>query len=276
MHSLLLEAASRSQDQMPISPCLRFKFVCKKAARQGNKAPGLLIGNEDHSTHRTIAQAKLHVLTKWKTLHAICFVICFVICLVSIRRGVSQPHQSTRSPNVYPSLSPQKHRQSHLLQELTNMSPSPVEVVKSLLANTSNLSILETLIAPNATYISLNYNNPSLQKILPFAGSHPNEGPLAVYNTFATVSKIWSQDHFEILSLFGSGGEDVAVFGRFTYRSRTLGKECTSPFGIWAKVVEGKVVFMQFMEDTLGTTASFRVGGVGRYRVFEGQEEFEV
>ncbi len=33
---------------------------------------------------------------------------------------------------------------------------------------------------------------------------------------------------------------------------------------------------MQFMEDTLDTTSTFKVGGVGRYQVFEGQEEFEV
>ncbi|KAI4268988.1 MAG: hypothetical protein LQ337_007537 [Flavoplaca oasis] len=155
------------------------------------------------------------------------------------------------------------------------MSSTPTEIVRSVLANTSSLSTLETLVAPHATYISLNYNNPSLQKILPFAGSHPNEGPLAIYNTFATVHKIWSQEKFEILSLFGAG-EDVAVFGRFTNRSRTLGKESTSPFGIWAKVVEGKVVFMQFLEDTLDTTSTFKVEGVGRYKVFEGQEEFEV
>ena len=156
------------------------------------------------------------------------------------------------------------------------MSSSPTEVVRSLLANTSDLATLETLIAPNATYISLNYRNPTLQKILPYAGSHPTEGPLAIFNTFATVHKIWSQEAFEILSLFGSGGEDVAVFGRFTYRSRTLGKASTSPFSIWAKVVEGKVTYMQFMEDTLDTTSTFKVGGMGRYQVFEGQEEFEV
>ncbi|CAO1602581.1 MAG: hypothetical protein LQ349_007553 [Xanthoria aureola] len=156
------------------------------------------------------------------------------------------------------------------------MSSSPIEVVRSLLANTSSLATLETLIAPDATYISLDYRNPALQKILPYAGSHPNEGPLAIFNAFATVRKIWSQEDFEILSLFGSGGEDVAVFGRFTYRSRTLGKASTSPFSIWAKVVEEKVTYMQFMEDTLDTTSTFKVGGVGRYQVSEGQEEFEV
>ncbi|KAL8789072.1 MAG: hypothetical protein Q9213_001335 [Squamulea squamosa] len=155
------------------------------------------------------------------------------------------------------------------------MASTPVEVIETLLANTSSLSTLETLITPDATYISLNYNNPSLQRILPYAGSHPNGGPRAIFDTFATVNQIWSREHFEILSIFGSG-EDVAVFGRFTYRSRTLGKESTSPFSIWAKVVEGKVTFMQFMEDTLDTTATFKTGGKGTYKVFEDQEEFEV
>ncbi|KAL8979430.1 MAG: hypothetical protein Q9205_005230 [Flavoplaca limonia] len=155
------------------------------------------------------------------------------------------------------------------------MSSTPTEIVRSLLANNSSLSTLETLIAPNATYISLNYNNSSLQKIFPYAGSHPNEGPLAIYNTFATVNKIWSQEKFEILSLFGAG-EDVAVFGRFTYRSRTLGKKTTSPFSVWAKVVEGKVVFMQFMEDTFDMASTVKVEGVGKYKVFDGQQEFEV
>ncbi|KAL8723309.1 MAG: hypothetical protein Q9225_000361 [Loekoesia sp. 1 TL-2023] len=157
----------------------------------------------------------------------------------------------------------------------TIMSSAPVDIVKTLLANTSSFDTLKTLIAPDATYTSLNYSNPSLKKILPYAGEHPHGGPQAIYDTFATVNEIWANENFEILSIFGSG-EDVAVFGRFTYRSRTLGQASTSPFSIWAKVKEGKVTYMQFMEDTLDTTATFKVGGKSTYKVFEGQEEFEV
>ncbi len=58
----------------------------------------------------------------------------------------------------------------------------------------------------------------------------------------------------------------MAVFGRFTYRSVTLGKAITSPFAILAKVHAGQVTFMQFMEDTFGTAATFRNGGVATYR----------
>ena len=56
------------------------------------------------------------------------------------------------------------------------------------------------------------------------------------------------------------------MFGRFTYRSVTLGKAVTSPFAILAKVKDGQITFMQFMEDTFGTAATFRSGGVVTYR----------
>ncbi len=46
-----------------------------------------------------------------------------------------------------------------------------------------------------------------------------------------------------------------------TYRSSVLGKRVTSPFAIFAKVSDGKLTYMQFMEDTFATSASFRSGG---------------
>ena len=58
----------------------------------------------------------------------------------------------------------------------------------------------------------------------------------------------------------------MAVFGRFTYRSVTLGKAASSPFAILAKVREGQVTFMQFLEDTFATAATFRSGGIATYR----------
>ena len=58
----------------------------------------------------------------------------------------------------------------------------------------------------------------------------------------------------------------MAVFGRFTYRSITLGKAITSPFAILAKVRNDQVTYMQFMEDTYGTASTFRSGGTATYR----------
>jgi uncharacterized protein len=75
--------------------------------------------------------------------------------------------------------------------------------------------------------------------------------------------------------VFGSG-DDVAVFGHFTYRSIALGKVVTTPFAIRAEVRGGKVAFMQFMEDTFGTGASFRSGGAWTFRTFPGGDEVTV
>ena len=101
-------------------------------------------------------------------------------------------------------------------------------------------------------------------------------GPQAIIDTFATVNRIWANEAFEVQTLFGAG-EDVAVFGKFTYRSRSLGKVSVSPFSIWCKVnEESKVTYMQFMEDTLGSTDRFKKGGQKQYVVFEENGEIEV
>ncbi|TKA70610.1 hypothetical protein B0A49_07257, partial [Cryomyces minteri] len=60
------------------------------------------------------------------------------------------------------------------------------------------------------------------------------DGPQAIVDTFLGVAESGANEAFEIRAVFGSG-EHVAVFGSFTYRSRTLGKACTSPFSIWCQ-----------------------------------------
>ncbi len=122
---------------------------------------------------------------------------------------------------------------------------------------------MRRLVAPDATYVSLNFDNPDLRRIMPWAGTRT--GPEAVLDTYTRVGRFWRSEAFEVGELFGDGG-NVAVFGRFTYRSATLGKAVTSPFAILAKVSAGQVVFMQFMEDTFGTASTFRSGGVATYR----------
>jgi len=59
-------------------------------------------------------------------------------------------------------------------------SPAPTEVVQKLLENTLNPEMIRELVAPNATYISLNYDNSDLAKILPYAGTH-RQGPYPSY-----------------------------------------------------------------------------------------------
>ena len=152
-----------------------------------------------------------------------------------------------------------------------------VETVKYLLANATNKDIVESLCTPDVTYVSLCYDNPPLKQLMPYAGRHDNEGPGAILYTFNTVAAIWKNEDFAIEAIFGDG-EHVAVFGHFTYRSNPLGKPYQSPFNVWCKLnAEGKVYYMQFMEDTFGTGRTFEDESTGikkKYKVLE--KEFEL
>ena len=143
------------------------------------------------------------------------------------------------------------------------MEMAAKDVVRTLLDDPTNPAVVRQLVAPDATYVSLNFENPELRRIMPWAGTRT--GPDAVLDTYTKVKRFWRSEAFTIDELFGEGGS-VAVFGRFTYCSVTLGKAVTSPFAILAKVQDGKITFMQFMEDTFGTAATFRTGGTATYR----------
>lgn len=42
---------------------------------------------------------------------------------------------------------------------------TPTEIVQKLLLNATNLDIVRELVAEDATYVSLNYDNPDLQAV---------------------------------------------------------------------------------------------------------------
>ena len=143
------------------------------------------------------------------------------------------------------------------------MTDTPVAVVRAILADPTDPEVVHRLMAPDATYVSLNYDNPELKRIMPWAGTQT--GPDALLGTYTRVGRYWANEGFQIEDIFGAG-ESVAVFGRFTYRSTTLGKAVTSPFAILAKVRDGRVAYMQFLEDTYGAASTFRSGGSATYR----------
>ena len=141
------------------------------------------------------------------------------------------------------------------------MTQIPTDVIADFLRNTAPDEVAATarrLVAEDATYISLNFDNPELKRILPWTGT--STGPEAFINTFAGVAAYWTIEAFEINDLFGAG-QNVAVFGSFTYRSVSLGQPVRSPFSIHARVNDGKIAFFQFMEDTFATARSFRSSG---------------
>ena len=83
------------------------------------------------------------------------------------------------------------------------MTQTPTEVVTQFLANTTNPMIVKSLVAEDATYVSLNYDNPDLKKIMPWAGT--GKGPQAFIDTFTRVSQFWQILAFSPEELFGAG-----------------------------------------------------------------------
>ena len=134
----------------------------------------------------------------------------------------------------------------------------PIDVVKAVLADPINMEHVAPLVADDFTYVSLNYSNPDLKKLMPWCGT--GQGVQSLVKTFTDVQNFWHIDEFDLGDVFASG-EKVAVFGRFVYTSALLGKQVTTPMAIFSKVVDGKLTYMQFMEDTFATSASFRKGG---------------
>ena len=136
--------------------------------------------------------------------------------------------------------------------------PSPKEVLRSILEDPTDLDKVGALCATDVTYVSLNFSNPDLKRVMPWAGTWTGAG--AIVQTFVDVGRYWTKEAFEEIACFGNE-RYAALFGRMTYRSVVLGRQVTSPFAVYVEVVDGLCRHMQFMEDTLATTDSFRSGG---------------
>ena len=138
----------------------------------------------------------------------------------------------------------------------------PKEVLASILKDPMNIDNVRSLVADDVTYVSLNYDNPDLHRIMPWAGT--GRGAERIVKTFVDVDRFWEKVDFRSEALVGDD-ECAAMFGRFTYKSRRLGKIVTSPFSVLARVSNGKCTYLQFMEDTFATGASFRSGGSWKF-----------
>lgn len=153
------------------------------------------------------------------------------------------------------------------------MPASPTEVVGQWLQNLLDPDVVRDVVAPDATYVSLNTENAELKKILPWAGT--SHGPQAFLDNLGGMFTRWENQAFNVTAMFASD-ENVAVFGDFRYKSHSLNKVVTSPFSILVKVVDGKVTYVQFLEDTYATAASFRKGGSWTVQTQVDEGSFEV
>lgn len=135
---------------------------------------------------------------------------------------------------------------------------SPLAVMQSILSNPTDLDFVKQFTTDDFIYVSLNYDHPDLKQIMPWAGT--NEGTKGLVQTFIDVNRYWKTDDFQIQDSF-ENENGAAIFGSFTYTSTRLGKTVTSPFAVLARGENGKLSYVQFMEDTFATVRSFRESG---------------
>lgn len=153
------------------------------------------------------------------------------------------------------------------------MSNSPIDVVGQWLKNLVDPDVINNVVAPDATYVSLNTENAELNKIMPWAGT--SFGPQAFLKNLNGIFSHWDAEAFNVTTMFASD-ENVAVFGSFRYKSKSLGKVVASPFAMLVKVVDGKVTYLQFLEDTYATASSFRKDGAWTVQIEANTEPFQV
>jgi hypothetical protein len=140
---------------------------------------------------------------------------------------------------------------------------TPLELVQSLLSNPTNIEHVRGLTTADVTYISLNFDNPELHKVLPWAGT--NRCPQSLVDAFNGMGRVWETKAFEVRDVIANE-QSVALFGSFTCKTRTLGREITSPFALLAKVTSEKISYVRFREDTFGTAGSFHASGEWYFR----------
>src|SRR5580692_6082021 len=140
---------------------------------------------------------------------------------------------------------------------------TPLELVQTLLSNPTNLEHVRSLTTEDVTYVSLNFDNPELHKVMPWTGT--NRGPQSIVDVFKGIARVWETKAFEVRDVIADD-KNVAMFGSFTYKTRTLGKEITSPFALLAKVTDGKISYLQFLEDTFRASGTWHFRGVATGR----------
>jgi ketosteroid isomerase-like protein len=139
----------------------------------------------------------------------------------------------------------------------------PLELLQSLISNPTSIEHVRSLTTADVTYVSLNFDNLELHKVMPWTGT--NHGPQSIVDAFNGMARVWETKAFEVRDVIANE-QSVAMFGSFTYKTRTLGKDITSPFALLVKVTNGKISYVQFLEDTFGTASSFRASGTWNFR----------
>jgi len=83
------------------------------------------------------------------------------------------------------------------------MALAPTEIVAAILDNPTDLDHVRSLVTDDVTYVSLNYDDPDLKRIMPWCGT--SKGPEGIVQTFVDVGRYWEKRAFAVEALFGSG-----------------------------------------------------------------------
>lgn len=126
--------------------------------------------------------------------------------------------------------------------------------------------LIKSLVAFDATYVSLTEDNPDLHQLMPWAGTRYRVGPQAFIDTFTRVGLWWTRGPFDIQSIFTDGLGNMTAWGNFEITSNTVGRTVRSPWSCRAQInEEGLITYFQYMEDTFATASTFWAGGSKEY-----------
>jgi hypothetical protein len=99
---------------------------------------------------------------------------------------------------------------------------TPIEAVREWLQKLLDPDVVNRLVAPDATYVSLNSGSSELKKVMPWTGTAT--GPKAVLDKLGTMFTRWENQAFNVSATFGS---DENVAGSVTSAtSRTRWARC--------------------------------------------------
>ncbi|KAL1866487.1 hypothetical protein Daus18300_006722 [Diaporthe australafricana] len=122
--------------------------------------------------------------------------------------------------------------------------------------------VIKSLVAFDATYISLTGENEDLHSLMPWAGTHYRVGPQAFIDTFTRVGLYWTRGPFDLETIFTDGAGNVTAWGSFEITSNTMKRTVTSPFSCRAEFnAAGLITYFNYMEDTFATASTFYSGG---------------
>jgi betaine-aldehyde dehydrogenase len=111
------------------------------------------------------------------------------------------PWRSPSSPKPRPSSTPFRRSRANPAptRKENDMSASPIEVVGQWMQNLLDPGVVNSVVAPDATYVSLNTEDAELNKIMPWAGT--SHGPQAFLGNLGEMFTRWENQAFNVTTM---------------------------------------------------------------------------